>query len=132
MFFAHRLGLALGVWNIDWLMDVMPASMLQRWMDFDGVEPINPSFDLNRRFDRLEYMVANITSMLYERWKSENAKSLKLEDFIPEETSEKRKDKKEKSPEDVKALIDFWVLDQKIKQGIYKPPDPEDSKENIK
>ena len=37
--FAHRLALSLGVWDVDAMLDAMPAPVLFRWMAYAQIEP---------------------------------------------------------------------------------------------
>jgi len=36
---AHRLALAMGVWDVDALLDEMPASVFAKWVAYYGIEP---------------------------------------------------------------------------------------------
>lgn len=37
--FAHRLALELGIWDVDGMLEAMPARQLNRWLAYYSLEP---------------------------------------------------------------------------------------------
>ena len=62
---AHRLALAMGILDVDRMLENMPLALFNRWASYNSTEPINPFPALENRFDRLETMIAQLTAVLF-------------------------------------------------------------------
>lgn len=72
--FAFRLALALGVWDVDAMLERMSSGLLTEWEAFFRLEPWGAEVE-NRRF---ALVAATIANML----RGERTRPYKLDDFL--------------------------------------------------
>lgn len=89
---AFRLGRDVGEWDVDSMLERMPASLFSEWCEFYAREPMSEGFYL-----AFAGLATNIARML-------GIKNVKIEDFMIRFGKEKSK-RKEMSSDDMEAVF---------------------------
>jgi hypothetical protein len=78
------------------MLAAMPWPVLNEWKAFNQVEPLDPA-------DRLEFMLAQLTALTANLWKSKSSQAATVMDFIP------RREPRKKA-RDLWAELKAWAL----------------------
>jgi len=71
---ALRIAAHLGIWNVDEMLQTMPASLLSEWERFYQLEPFGAEAD--------ELRLGQISATLVNMYRSKNSKALTASDFL--------------------------------------------------
>ena len=73
--FAFRLALALGVWDVDGLLQTMPLRLFREWEEFCEIDDFTQA-----RADWRSGMIANVIANCHS---TDDKSKLKISDFMP-------------------------------------------------